>query len=69
MEQTAAICAVLIENRSDRPLMSTADEFTILEDLVGVLDPTEKSTELLSGSKYASFLHVSSAMAAVAQFP
>ena len=49
--------------------MSTADEFTILEDLVGVLDPTEKSTELLSGSKYASFLHVSSAMAAVAQFP
>ena len=33
--------------------MPTADEFTILEELVNILNPIEKATELLSGSKYA----------------
>jgi len=34
--------------------MSTTDEFTILEEIVSVLNPIEKATELLSGSKYAT---------------
>jgi len=53
LERRAAVCTVLIKNRSDRALMPTADEFTILEELVNILNPIEKATELLSGSKYA----------------
>ena len=53
LEQRVAVCAVLIENRSDRTLIPTPDEFTILEELASVLNP-KKATELLSGSKYAT---------------
>jgi len=70
LEQRAAICAVLIENRSDHAVMPTADGFTISEELVSVLNPKEKATELLRGSKYATVsCNVSSTTAAVAQFP
>ena len=48
------VWAVLIENRSDRTLIPTPDEFTILEELASVLNPIKKATELLSGSKYAT---------------
>jgi len=54
LEQRVAVCAVLVENRSDRTLLPTADEFNILEELASVLSPIKKATELLSGSKYAT---------------
>ena len=69
LEQRLVVCAVLTENRSNRTLILTPDEFTILEELASVLNAIKKATDLLSGSKYASFLYVSSATAAVAQFP
>ena len=33
LEQQTAICAVLMENRSDRSLLPTSEEFTVLEEL------------------------------------
>ena len=54
LEQQTAICAVLMENRSDRSLLPSTDDFTVLEELVNVLRPIQQATELLSGSKYAT---------------
>lgn len=54
LEQQTAICAVLMENRSDRSLLPTSEEFTVLEELASVLKPIQQATELLSGSKYAT---------------
>ena len=54
LEQQTAICAVLMENRSDRSLLPSTDDFTVLEELVSVLRPIQQATELLIGSKYAT---------------
>ena len=45
LEQRVAVCAVLVENRSDRTLLPTADEFNILEELASVLSPIKTATE------------------------
>ena len=56
LEQIAAICAVLIENRSYRSLIPTAHEFNILKELINVLNPVKQATELLNGSKLQQLL-------------
>ena len=43
-----------MENRRDRSLLLSTDDFTVLEELVSVLRSIQQATELLSGSKYAT---------------
>lgn len=56
LKQQAAFYAVLMENKSNRSLLPSSDEFTVLEELASVLKPIQQVTELLSGSKCAIIL-------------
>ena len=39
LEHQTAICAVLMENRSNQSLLPTSEEFTVTEELASVLKP------------------------------
>ena len=56
-EQQAVICAVLAENkdRNIRSLLPENEEWGIIEDLLGILNPFCDGTTIMSGSRYPTF--------------
>ena len=59
MEQQAAIAAVLMEVKLIH-LMPSSDEWTLIEDLVGILQSFQQATEI---SKYPSSFKYSACLA------
>ena len=54
LEQQQAVCAALLEStkRDDRYLMPSSNDFTVIEELVEILEPFRDATEVVSGEKY-----------------
>ena len=53
MEQQAAIAAALMEVKLTH-LIPSSDEWTLIENLVGILQPFQQATEMMCVSKYPS---------------
>ena len=53
-EQQACLCAVLLDekDRSKRSLLPDTHEWTLIEELIAVLEPFVKATTAMSGSSY-----------------
>ena len=53
-EQQACLCTVLLEekDRSKRALLPDTSEWTLIEELIAVLEPFVKATTAMSGSSY-----------------